>query len=107
MAQQRDGGSLSLPIPDISIFSDASDVGWGALVGEHHASGLWSPPQTGLSFNMRELLAVQYGLLALEHLLVGLTVALFGDNTTSVTLSNKLKLCVIYNLPLVTRRTVT
>ena len=84
VAQQREGMSLSLPIPNISFFSDASDVGWGALVGEHHASGLWSPLQTGLSINMRELLAVQYGLLALEHLLVGLTVALFCDNTTTV-----------------------
>ena len=35
----REGVSLSLPAPDISFFSDASDVGWGALVGEHHASG--------------------------------------------------------------------
>ena len=41
----REGVSLSLPAPDISFFSDASDVGWGALVGEHHASGLWLPHQ--------------------------------------------------------------
>ena len=56
----------------------------GALVGEHHASGLWSPHQKTLSINLRELLAVQYGLQALEHLLVGLSVALFCDNTTTV-----------------------
>ena len=84
VAQRREGVSLSLPIPDVSFFSDASDVGWGALVGDHHASGLWSPLQTGLSINMRELLAVQYGLLALEHHLVGLSVALFCDNATTV-----------------------
>ena len=84
VAQRREGVSLSLPIPDVSFFSDASDVGWGALVGEHHVSGLWSPLQTGLSINMRELLAVQYGLLALEHHLVGLSVALFCDNATTV-----------------------
>ena len=78
------GESLSLPIPDIIFFSDASDVGWGALVGEHHASDLWSPLQAALSINLRELLAVQYGLLALEHLLVGRSVALFCDNTTTV-----------------------
>ena len=84
MAQRREGVSLSLPAPDVSFFSDASDVGWGTLVGEHHASGLWSPHQTTLSINLRELLAVQYGLRALEHLLVGLSVALFCDNTTTV-----------------------
>ena len=82
--QLREGVSLSLPAPDVSFFSDASDVGWGALVGEHHASGLWSPHQKTLSINLRELLAVQYGLKALEHLLVGLSVALFCNNTTTV-----------------------
>ena len=76
--------SLSLPAPDISFFSDASDVGWGALVGEHHASGLWLPHQKALSINMRELLAVQLGLQAFEHLIVGMSVALFCDNTTTV-----------------------
>ena len=84
MARLREGVSLSLPTPDVSFFSDASDVGWGALVGEHHASGLWSPLQKTLSINMRELLAVQYGLKAFKHLLVGLSVALFCDNTTTV-----------------------
>ena len=83
VAQLREGVSLSLPAPGVS-FSDASDVGWGALVGEHHASGLWSPRQKTFSINLRELLAVQYGLKALEHLLVGLLVALFCDNTTTV-----------------------
>ena len=29
VAQQREGVSLSLPVPDVSFFSDASDVGWG------------------------------------------------------------------------------
>ena len=84
VAQRREGVSLSFPAPDVSFFSDASDVGWGALVGEHHASGLWSPYQTTLSIDLRELLAVQYGLRALEHLLVGLSVALFCDTTTTV-----------------------
>ena len=82
--QLREGVSLSLPAPDISFFSDASDVGWGALVGEHHASGLWLPHQKALSINMRELLAVQLGLQAFEHLLMGMSVALFCDNTTTV-----------------------
>ena len=80
----REGASLSLPAPDISFFSDASDVGWGALVGEHHASGLWLPHQKALSINMRELLAVQLGLQAFEHLIVGMSVVLFCDNTTTV-----------------------
>ena len=82
--QLREGVSLSLPAPDISFFSDTLDVGWGALVGEHHASGLWLPHQKALSINMRELLAVQLALQAFEHLLMGMSVALFCDNTTTV-----------------------
>ena len=53
-------------------------------MGEHHASGLWLPHQKALSINMRELLAVQLGLQAFEHLIVGMSVALFYDNTTTV-----------------------
>ena len=48
VAQLHEGVSLSLPAPDVSFFLDASDVGWGALVDEHHASGLWSPHQKTL-----------------------------------------------------------
>ena len=37
--QQREGVDLSLPVPDLSFYSDASDVGWVAIVGEHQVSG--------------------------------------------------------------------
>ena len=40
--QQREGVVLSLPVPDLSFFSDASDVGWGAIVGENQVSGVWT-----------------------------------------------------------------
>ena len=84
VAQLREGVSFSIPVPDVSLLSDASDVGRGALMGEHHARGFWSPHQKTLSINLRELLAVQFGLRALELLLVDLSVALFCDNTTTV-----------------------
>ena len=29
------GRRSSLPVPVLSFYSDASDVGWGAIVGEH------------------------------------------------------------------------
>ena len=37
--QQRQGVDLSLPVPDLSFYSDASDVGWGAIMGEQQVSG--------------------------------------------------------------------
>ena len=47
--QQREGVDLSLPVPDLSFYSDESDVGWGAIVGEHQVSGVWTPRQRELS----------------------------------------------------------
>ena len=82
--QQREGVDLSLPVPDLSFYSDASDVGWGAIVGEHQVSGVWTPSQRELSINLREMMAVQNGLLQFSSLLRGKTIALFCDNVTTV-----------------------
>ena len=82
--QQREGVDLSLPVPDFSFYSDASDVGWGAIIGEHQVSGVWTPSQRELSINLREMMAVQNGLLQFSSLLRGKTIALFCDNVTTV-----------------------
>ena len=82
--QQREGVDLSLPVPDMSFYSDESDVGWGAIVGEHQVSGVWTPSQWELSINLREMMAVQDGLLEFSSLLRGRTIALFCDIVTTV-----------------------
>ena len=82
--QNREGVDLSLPVPDLSFYSDASDVGWGAIIGEHQVSGVWTPSQKELSINLREMMAVQNGLLRFSSLLRGKTIALFCDNVTTV-----------------------
>ena len=74
--QHREGIVLSLPVPDLSFYSDASDVGWGAIVGENQVSGVWTPSQRELSINLREMMAVQKGLLEFSSLLRGKTIAL-------------------------------
>ena len=48
-------------------------------------SGVWSPSQRGLSINLREMMAVQGGLLEFSSLLRGRTIALFCDFVTTVT----------------------
>ena len=82
--QQREGVDLSLPVPDLSFYSDESDVGWGVIAGEHQVSGVWSPSQRGLSINLREMMAVQGGLLEFSSLLRGRMIALFCDFVTIV-----------------------
>ena len=82
--QQREGVVLSLPVPDLSFYLDTSNVGWGAIVGENQVSGVWTPSQRELSINLREMMAVQKGLLEFSSLLRGKTIALFCDNVTTV-----------------------
>ena len=55
------GLPLGLSQPDLSLFTDASDSGWGASLGDDHFSGSWSPHCSAFSMNHRELLAVLYG----------------------------------------------
>ena len=82
--QQREGVDLSLPVPDLSFYSDASDVGWGAIVGENQVSGVWTPSQRELPINLREMMAVQKGLFEFSCLLRGKTIALFCNDVTTV-----------------------
>ena len=78
------GVSLSQVSTDLDFWSDASDVGWGAHLGLHTASGLWSQEESQLSINARELLAVRRGVLHFQSSLVGKTVSVFCDNSTAV-----------------------
>ena len=79
--QQRQGVDLSLPVPDLSLCSYASDVGCGG----QQVSGEWTPCQKRLSINLREMMAVHKGLLGLSRFLRGETIALFCDKMTTVT----------------------
>ena len=56
------GISLSQISPQLELWSDASDVGWGAHLGGELTSGLWSLSEQLLSINARELLAVERAL---------------------------------------------
>ena len=51
---------LGLPQPDLLLFTDTLDTGWGASVEDSHLSGLWPPGCSQYSINHRELLVVLY-----------------------------------------------
>ena len=78
------GVSLRQVSPDLDFWSYASAVGWGARLGHHTASGLWNKEEVPLSINAKELLAVRRGLLHFQSSLVGKTIAVFCDNSTTV-----------------------
>ena len=83
------GVSLQQISPDLDVWSDASDVGWGAHLGSLTASGFCNQEQSALSINPRELLAVCEGLLHFQSSLVGRNVSVFCDNNTAVSYLRK------------------
>ena len=70
--------------PQLDLWSEASDVGWGAHLREEVASGPWSLEEAELSINARELLAVEYSLQYFAPQIMNSTVALFADNSTAI-----------------------
>ena len=77
------GVSLCQVSPDLDLWSDASDVGWGTHLGDRVVSCLWDQSEA-LPVNSRELLAVRRGLLHFQSFLSGTTVAVFCENVTVV-----------------------
>ena len=65
------GVSLEQVSPQFELWSDASDVGWGAHLDEQVASGLWGPEDVERSVNARELLAIERALKWFAPLLAG------------------------------------
>ena len=78
------GMSLGEDLPDLFLFTDASDTGWGASLGKAHLSGSWSPLFPRFSLNHRELLAVLFAVWGFLPSLRGRVVAVFSDNTTDL-----------------------
>ena len=78
------GISLHQISPQLELWSDASDVGWGAHLGGELTSGLWSPSEQALSINARELLAVERALLFFAPQVQGSVISLFADNSTAI-----------------------
>ena len=79
------GVSLSVPVPSLHLWTDASLEGWGAHSQDWQAQGLWSPAQARLHINVLELKAMLFALRALSPTPPpGSVIALQGDNTTAL-----------------------
>ena len=78
------GMPLGESLPELCLFTDASDTGWGASLDDVHLAGSWSPLSSRFSINHRELLAVLLALWGFLPSLRGRVVAVFSDNTTAL-----------------------
>ena len=73
----------------LQIFTDASNVGWGAHLGDSTARGVWSEPESRLHINFLELKAVFLALKSFEPLCKDQIVLIATNNTTVLSYINK------------------
>ena len=76
---------LHQPLPDLLMFTDASNMGWGTHLLSQQTEGLWHTVQKRLHIKILELLAIRLGLLHFLPLFQGQPVMIMTDNTTVVT----------------------
>ena len=78
------GFPLASPVPSLTLFTDASLLGWGAYLEGQTISGMWSSTLQKDHINLLEMRAV---LLALSHFMLcleSISIVLATDNTTVV-----------------------
>ena len=81
--------SLSPFSADITLFSDASNSGWGAWCSTGTVSGKWSEEEAVLHINILELLAVLFAFQSLFRSTYSCAVLVKSDDSTVVAYINK------------------
>ncbi|CAG2189804.1 unnamed protein product [Mytilus edulis] len=78
------GLCLSPQVPSLTLFTDASTLGWGAYLEGLTISGVWSPDLLEEHINVLEMKAVLFALNHFQMSLKNQSVILATDNTTVV-----------------------
>ena len=76
--------------PDIIIYSDASNLGWGCNSELGRSNGHWSEEEQSLHINVKELTAAWFAIKALTTNLSNKHIRLMLDNTTAVACVNNM-----------------
>ena len=76
--------------PDITLTTDASKEGWGAVVEDRRSGGRWSPDESTLHINVLEMKAVLLGLETFLRHEKDVTIKILSDNCTTVSYINKM-----------------
>ena len=84
------GKAIILGPPKVTITTDASGTGWGAVCMEKTAQGLWSMLERNYGNNILEFMAGGFGVQSFETETTGKVVLLQMDNTTAISYINKM-----------------
>ena len=83
------GVNLDPPPANLVLITDASQIGWGAHLGEMRVSGTWDIVTSKKHINWLEMKVVFLTLIHFQSLVVSERVLLRSDNTTVVAYVNK------------------
>lgn len=75
---------------EIDLYTDASNLGWGASLNHQQINGRWSLSETDLHINEKELKAILFALHSFASQLRGKHIKVFCDNTTAVHYVNEM-----------------
>ena len=70
--------------PTLEIFSDASDTGWGVTFGQRVSQGQWTLAEASYHINIKEVMAVYFGLVTMLSSYSDTCIKLHIDNTVAV-----------------------
>ncbi len=70
--------------PEVTLFTDASSLGWGGVLDKVNIGGRWTPSEANHRINYLEMLAVFFALKAFQTQLCGKHVCIRIDNMTAV-----------------------
>ena len=80
-------------IIDTELFCDASNLAWGGVFETKLTGGAWSKTEKDYHINEKELLDIFYTLESFIFDLQDKLIKNFPDNTTVVTVTNKIGTC--------------
>ena len=85
----RKGVPLGPYIPDVTLYTDACKVSWGAHAPNFEVSGFWTPLEETYSINALELLAIVRALQHRQDYWKSKKILVATDNSTAVAYINK------------------
>ena len=83
------GVRFGTPAPDLHLYSDASQSGWGSHLLDRVVSGVWSEQEKLLHINFLKMKALFLALQSFQELVAGHCVTAMCDNSTVVAYVNK------------------
>ena len=83
------GVRFGTPTPDLHLYSDASQSGWGAHFFDQVMSGMWSEQEKLLHISLLEMKALFLALQSFQELVAGHRVTVMCDNLIVVAYINK------------------